>query len=119
MYSTVLAIFDEYGAAQSAANALFHEGFTQSSIKLSPAQAKALPKTDSHWEMAHLLRAFFSNDQHADDADMYAQAVRRGAYLLSVEVSAQEQGEHVLDVVGRFHPVDLAQRPLEVQGTRH
>ena len=119
MYSTVLAIFDEYGAAQSAANALFHEGFTQSSIKLSPAQAKALPKTDSRWEMAHLLRAFFSNDQHADDADMYAQAVRRGAYLLSVEVSAQEQGEHVLDVVGRFHPVDLAQRPLEVQGTRH
>ena len=38
MNSTIVAVFDEYGQAQSAMQALFNAGFTHADIKLSPAE---------------------------------------------------------------------------------
>ncbi len=120
MNHTVAAIFDSYGEAQSAMNALFNEGFTRADVKLSPAeetsearqQALSEQASDKHegWGIGDFFRSLFSSDQHSDDAGMYSEAVRRGSYLLSVDASTEDQADRAADILGRFHPVDLDQR---------
>ncbi len=120
MNNTVAAIFDSYGDAQSAMNALFSEGFTRAEVKLSPAEETtearqqalreqaAAPKEG--WGIGDFFRSLFGGDQHSDDAGMYSEAVRRGGYLLSVDAATEEQAERAADVLGRFNPVDLNER---------
>lgn len=121
MNNTVVAIFDEYGEAQQAMNALFSEGFTQSDIKLSPAdqnpegrqkflQSQPTGKTDQGWGIGDFFRSMFGNDQHSDDADTYSEAVRRGSYMLSVDASTENEADRAADIMQRFNAVDLDRR---------
>lgn len=126
MTSTVMAMFDEYGQAHSAMNALFTEGFAPSDVKLSPAENSAearqaalhgTQQTEAEssrgWGIGNFFRSLFGSDQHATDAHLYAEAVRRGGYLVSVTVSSQEQGDRVAAIMQGFKPVDLEQRATE------
>ena len=104
MNSTIVAVFDEYGQAQSTMQALFNAGFSHSDIKLSPAEdtaqarQSALRGTEhaeaepsSRWHIGNIFRSMLGADQHSDDAGIYAEAIRRGSYLLSVDASSGEK----------------------------
>ena len=130
MTSTVIAMFDEYGQAHSAMNALFTEGFAASDVKLSPSENSAEARqaalhgtqqteseTNRGWGIGNFFRSLFSSDQHAVDADIYTEAVRRGAYLVSVTVSSPEQGDRVAAIMQGFNPIDLEQRTAEWQSS--
>lgn len=120
MNNTVAAIFDRYGDAQSAMNALFNEGFTRADVKLSPAEESTEARQQAlreqpaapqqGWGIGDFFRSLFGSDQHSDDAGMYSEAVRRGSYLVSVDASTEDQAERAADILGRFHPVDLDER---------
>jgi hypothetical protein len=130
MTSTVIAMFDEYGQAHSAMNALFAEGYAPSNVKLSPAEnsvearAAALhgtqqtdAETSRGWSIGNFFRSLFGSDQHSTDADLYTEAVRRGSYLISVTVSTSEQGDRAAAIMQVFDPVDLEQRAAEWRST--
>ena len=120
MNNTVAAIFDSYGDAQSAMNALFNEGFTRADVKLSPAEETSETRQDAlreqptdkqeGWGIGDFFRSLFGSDQHSDDAGRYSEAVRRGSYLLSVDASNEDQADRAADILSRFHPVDLDER---------
>ena len=112
MNNTVVAIFDEYGQAQQAMNALFNEGFTHSDVKLSPAEESpqlreeflrsrttaSTASTDSRWGIGDFFRSLFGTDQHSDDAGVYSEAVRRGSYMLSVDAGDQDEADRAADI---------------------
>ncbi len=122
MNQTVIAVFDRYADAQNAVNALYQQGgFTQADVKLSPAeettqarqQALRTPAATTEptgWGIGDFFRSLFGSDQHNDDAGLYAEAVRRGSYLLSVEAANAGQAGRAAEILKRFHAVDLEQR---------
>jgi uncharacterized protein (TIGR02271 family) len=126
MNQTVVAVFDEYGDAQSAVNALYQEGgFTRADVKLSPAEdtddarrqsLRAQANSDVNaadtggWNIGDFFKSLFGTDQHGDDAGVYAEAVRRGAYMVSVDAPTESQADRAADILQRFHAVDLEQR---------
>jgi uncharacterized protein (TIGR02271 family) len=122
MNQTVIAVFDSYADAQSALNALYQQGgFTQADVKLSPAEAStqarqqalrtpAATTESTRWGIGDFFRSLFGTDQHGDDAGLYAEAVRRGSYLLSVDAENAGQAERAAEILKRFNAVDLDQR---------
>ena len=128
MNNTVVAIFDEYGQAQQAMNALFNEGFTHSDVKLSPAEenpqmreqflrSRATSDAGSSWGIGDFFRSLFSTDQHSDDAGVYSEAVRRGSYMLSVDAGDQDEADRAADIMQRYNAIDLDQRAAQWRST--
>lgn len=130
MNSTVIAVFDEYGQAHGAMNALFTQGFAPGDVKLSPTENSAearqaalhgTQQTEAEssrgWGIGNFFRSLFGSDQHANDADLYTEAVRRGSYLISVTVASPEQSDRVATILQGFNPVDLEQRETEWRST--
>ena len=124
MNNTVVAIFDEYGQAQQAMNALFNEGFTHSNVKLSPPEenpgareqflrSREISTTGSHWGIGDFFRSLFGADQHGDDAGLYAEAVRRGSYMLSIDANDEDEADRAADIVQQYHAVDIDQRAAQ------
>ncbi len=119
MNHTVAAIFDSYGDAQSAMNALFNEGFVSADVKLSPpddsreARERAVGESASSkegWSIGDFFRSLFGTDQHSDDAGIYAEAIRRGSYLVTIDAATEAQADQAVDILMRFKPVDLSHR---------
>ncbi len=123
MNQTVVAVFDEYGDAQSAFNALYKEGgFSQADVKLSPAEettearqqairTQAGTKAESSgWSISEFFSSLFGRDQVGEDAGMYSEAIRRGAYMISVDAQTDEQAGRAVDILQRFNAIDLDQR---------
>lgn len=129
MTSTVIGIFDSHGDAQNAMNDLFKSGFTHSDVKLSPtentleARQAALrgneqrEPTEGGWSIGNFFRSLFGTDQHADDADLYAEALRRGSFMLSVHASSPDQRNKAADILQRYNPVDVDQRAATWRST--
>jgi hypothetical protein len=125
MTEMVVAVFGEYGHAQSAMNALFNAGFTHDAVKLSPPYEHEARPSDflrsppltsgdrAPWRMDDVFRSLFGTDQdqHGDDAGLYADAVRRGSYLLAVEAASAETAHHAADILQRCSAIHLRQRP--------
>ncbi len=124
MTDTVVAVFDEYGQAQSAIDALFNEGFSRSTVKLSPADERTTTRQEalrsrqsntdqsSGWSIGDFFRSLFGTDQdqHGDDAGLYAEAMRRGSYLLAVEADSAQKAHRAADIMHQFNAVDIHQR---------
>lgn len=124
MTDTVVAVFDEYGQAQSAMHALFNAGFTHSTVKLSPADERTTTRQEalrsrqastdesSGWSIGDFFRSLFGTDQdqHGDDAGLYAEAMRRGSYLLAVEADSVQEAHRAADMMHQFNAVDINQR---------
>ncbi len=128
MNNTVVAIFDEYGQAQQAMNALFNEGFTHSDVKLSPAEenpqmreqflrSRTTSDAGSSWGIGDFFRSLFGTDQHSDDAGVYSEAVRRGSYMLSVDAGDQDEADRAADIMQRYNAIDLDQRAAQWRST--
>ena len=128
MNNTVVAIYDEYGQAQQAMNALFNEGFTQSNVKLSPSQENTesrqqflrTPQTGASgggWSIGDFFRSLFGTDQHSDDAGLYSEAVRRGAYMLSVDAANADEADRAADIMQRYSAVDIEERAAHWRST--
>lgn len=126
MTETVVAVFSEYGHAQSAMNALFNAGFMHDVVKLSPPYEREARPSDFlrspsltngdyvPWRMDDVFRSLFGTDQdqHGDDAGLYADAVQRGSYLLAVEAASDETAHHAADILQRCSAIHLRRRPV-------
>ncbi len=128
MNTTVVALFDTDGDAQSAMNALFNEGFASADVRLSPAQdtpegrrqalreqpaTQTTPQTaapQEGWHIGDFFRSLFGTSQPEEDAGLYSEAVRRGSYLLTVTAADEDEADRAADILGRFNPIDLEQR---------
>ena len=107
----VTAFFDRRGDAEDAIERLVDAGVSRDSIRFMPGDERDLPDDPSakptepqgFWGA---LGGWFLPDE---DRHTYAEGLRRGGYLISVNAS-DEQYERVLDILDDEGTIDLDER---------
>jgi hypothetical protein len=119
---TVIGIYDEFGPAQSAKNEVLAAGFSWRDVQLNPdhevvrEQRSDTPHTDDPSVNAGLstfFRSLFGMGDKSTHSNVYAEAVRRGGYVLTVDVDSDEQRNQVEGIMDQFHPINLEQRSAD------
>jgi uncharacterized protein (TIGR02271 family) len=118
----VVAVYDNHSDAQSAIQALEAEGISRSSIDLSGADATTGTSnlsgtttttdadTRSEGGIGGFFRSLFGMDDHREDHDVYAESVRRGSHVLTVQTRSEDEADRVVNIMERFNPVDIDER---------
>jgi uncharacterized protein (TIGR02271 family) len=123
MANTVIGVYDDYSQAQKATDELLKSGFSQSEVRLSPAQnspearqaaLRASERTDDQsdqgWSIGNFFSSLFGTDDSRDHADLYSEAVRRGSYLLTVDADSDSEEDRAADIMDKYDPVDIDER---------
>jgi uncharacterized protein (TIGR02271 family) len=116
MENTVVGVFDSYAQAQNALNDLLASGFSRSEVQLSPESdttattagttTTARPASTG---IGHFFRSLFGMDE-PEEGDVYAEAVRRGSCVLTVNAASEEQRDRAADIMNRHDPVNIDER---------
>ncbi len=115
MRDTVVGVYDDYADAEGALQALTAAGFARSAIHIAPESdpAPAAIVNTGHQHGAagitNFFRSLFGVEQQAQHA-AYAESVRRGSYVLTVDTQNDEEIDRATDAMGRFNPVDIDER---------
>jgi uncharacterized protein (TIGR02271 family) len=133
MKHTLVAAFDDLSQAQAAKADLISQHVMESNIELSSSslnegqatEARDVPDASHHDDsfgdkVSHFFRSLFGNDD--DDkphryAVAYPEAYRRGAALLTVTVSTDEEAERVEDVLENNGAIDIDERSASWDST--
>jgi hypothetical protein len=119
---TVIGVFDEFEPAQAAKNEVLAAGFSWRQVQLNPDHEihreprSARPHTDDPSVNAGLstfFRSLFGVGDKSTHSNMYAETVRRGGYVLTVDVDDDAQRAQVGEIVARHHPLDVQERSTE------
>ena len=132
MANTVIGVYDNFAQAQSALKQLLASGFNTEEVRLRPSQDTAQARTEALREAgvteAHshagggTLRNFFRNlfggtESEETHADHYAEAVRRGSFVLTVAVDSPAQSETAAAIMEQFQPIDVDERASQWQAS--
>jgi uncharacterized protein (TIGR02271 family) len=111
---SVVGVYDDYSDAQGAMQALLSAGFNRDDVQLSPESEPSTAATDTTTSresgIGGFFRSLFGTDEHKAHHDVYAESVRRGSYVLSVDTDSDEQADRASDVMQRFNAVDIDER---------
>ena len=122
MQHTVIAFFDTYAQAEQARDMLVAAGLTSGSIALqarceptyaTDATPAAEPAPADEGLLASIERFFeslFATQSAQHETAQYAEAVRRGAVMLSVDVATDEHCELAKATLERTNPIDIEAR---------
>ncbi|HEV2612578.1 MAG TPA: YsnF/AvaK domain-containing protein [Noviherbaspirillum sp.] len=116
MDNTVVGVYDSYAQAQSAMNELIASGFSRTDVQLNPDQetsASTRTTTDNTSDSGGIggfFRSLFGMDDQVGERDTYAEAVRRGSCILTVNADNDEQRDRAIDIMNRYDPVDIDER---------
>jgi hypothetical protein len=147
MQHTVIAFFDTHARAEQARDTLIAAGLASDAIALqarceptyaTDASTVAEPRLSDEGLLASIERFFeslFASQPPWPETAQYAEAVRRGAVMLSVDAATDDQCTLVKATLERMCPIDIEERaatwrapdgeamrensPLEELGIRH
>ncbi len=140
MANTVIGVYDSYAHAQSAMRQLLASGFSTSEVHLRPdedtqqARSAALRAAGASGMQtggtqgstapeSGTLRGFF-HKLFSDDttqsapqahADRYAEAVRRGSFVLTVDAATEPQRDVATSIMEQFDAIDVDERATQWQ----
>lgn len=138
MANTVIGVYDNFAQAQSALRQLLATGFSSSAVRLRPSEdtqqaraaaLKAAGATDAgtaSQSTGGTLRGFFhdlfsggesTQGQSQTHADRYAEAVRRGSFVLTADASSAEEADTAAATMEQFQPIDVDERATEWQAS--
>jgi uncharacterized protein (TIGR02271 family) len=113
----LVAVFDEQGVAQQAFDALLEAGFSRDNVRLASAKSVGLTSTSGEGhehdssvtdKIANLLG--FGKGR---ETDTYSEAVRRGSFVLSVDVATDDEADRAADIMRQHYPVDIDARAAQ------
>jgi hypothetical protein len=122
MQHTVIAFFDTYARAQQARDVLIATGLASESIALqarceptyaTDASTVAEPPLSDEGLLANIERFFeslFASQPPRHEMAQYAEAVRRGAVMLSVDAATDAQCALAKATLERMGPIDIEER---------
>lgn len=124
MTITIIGVYDEFPHAYSAKNELLVSGFSRRQVQLNPDQETSAPARRpppgagaKDGSVAGTVGNIFSSLLGVGDksthSNVYAEAVRRGGYVLTVDVDTDEQRARAEDIMNRFSPIDVEERSAE------
>lgn len=117
--NAVVGVYDNYADAQGAVQALESEGFARSSIHLTPESDVDMPTQDATTAsgdtqrsggIGGFFRSLFGMDEHKEHHDVYAESVRRGSYVLTVDADSEDEADRVSEIMSRFNAIDIDER---------
>jgi stress response protein YsnF len=106
---TLVGVYDDYTQAENARSDLLRSGFSEFEVMLAygaggpPGQA-----IDGDQLSYRGIRSMFTLD--SEHHDLYAEAVRRGSHVLTVNVDGEAQMEQALAIMSRDGAVDIEER---------
>jgi uncharacterized protein (TIGR02271 family) len=118
MAKTLVALYDTFTDAERIVQELIGDGFARRDVHLALDYTKsgtahpASVERDSAYEGAHLIETLADLGVPYDEAQAYAEGVRRGGALVVVE-SSDERAERGMEILRRLHPVDIHERTVQ------
>jgi uncharacterized protein (TIGR02271 family) len=118
MAKTLVALYDTFTDSEHVVQELIDDNFTRSDIHQaldhtkSPVAHASSGEWDSAYEGANLLDTLADLGVPYDEAQSYAEGVRRGGALVVVE-SSDDRAEHGMEILRRLHPVDIHERTTQ------
>jgi hypothetical protein len=123
MQHTVIGLFDTYKQAEEARDTLVEAGFTRGDIALqtrseptyasdATSAADTTPPADAGM-LANLERFFaslFESGPRPPEVAQYAEAVRRGAVMVSVDAATDAHAELARSTLARIGAIDIEER---------
>jgi len=118
MSATIIGVYDEFQHAFSAKNELLASGFSRRQVQLNPDRESSVPPPGADdgsvtGGIGIFFRSLFGVGDKSTHSNVYAEAVRRGGYVLTVDADNEEQSASVEDIMNRHHPVDIEERSGE------
>ena len=118
--NTVVAVYDSSASARNAQQALLDAGFARSDIRMSSEDEAASSasasgttgagRNDDDSGFLGFFRSLFGTDDGSGQHDAYAESVRRGNCVLTVNASSADDADRAAQVMERFSPVDIDER---------
>src|SRR5438128_1222181 len=102
MDQVIVGVFDNQKQAERARQALVDAGFPASGMNVHADNEtrRTTANVDDDTEesgIVHFFRSLFGREKHRDSADLYAEAVRRGHYVLTVHSTDAAQVDRAQD----------------------
>jgi hypothetical protein len=119
---TVIGVYDNFDAGQGAKNEVLAAGYSWRAVQLNPdheihrEQRSSTPQPDDPSVQAGLstfFRSLFGMGDKSTHSNVYAEAVRRGAYVLTVDVDTDDQRAQVEAIMDTHHPLDREGRSAD------
>lgn len=122
MTNAIIAAFDAYEHALSAKQSLIASGFNASEVQLTPDQNSTQSRdsmfgsdvasdSNSTVHSSGTLKGFFANlfgvHEETEHADHYAEAVRRGSFVLTVNAASDTRQEQAIAILEKFNPINI------------
>jgi uncharacterized protein (TIGR02271 family) len=120
MAKTLVGVFDEMSSAENVLRELRDSGVPQDHMRLVENSEARAPATEDEpsWtdKVSNWFRSLFDDDEDQTLADNYAEAWRRGHYLVVADVESSEV-DRVADIMNRYGAIDVDQRAEYWKGT--
>jgi len=129
MTNTVIGVYDTSAHAESAKQKLLASGFTNNDIRMQPSAdislstgaTNTMDKYESHGmgdRVASFFREIFGSSTDNNDTDRYAEATRRGSFVVAVDANDEDQRDLATMILEQFDPIDIDERASnwEAQG---
>jgi hypothetical protein len=119
MTTTVIGVYDEFQPAFSAKNALLAAGFSWTRVQLNPdhevplRERTATPHTDPNsvnFNISSLFTGLLGAGNTSTHSNVYAEAVRRGGYVVTIDFETEDERARADEIVRRFGPVNVEVR---------
>lgn len=114
---TVVGVYDNASHVSDAVNALASAGFPQSRLKLSPEpgstvthEADATDNEHQSGGISSIFESLFGVEKQTHYHDAYAESVRRGSTVLTVDARSSDEAERASDIMNHYSPVDIDER---------
>ena len=116
MEHTVVGVYDSYAQAESAMNELLTAGFSRENVQLRSARSGegGTEHADAYTGsgIGHFFRTLFGGDEEPEQGDIYAEAVRRGACVLTAGADNEQTRDLAVEIMNRHDPVDMDERAV-------
>jgi hypothetical protein len=111
MKNTIVGVYDNREQARMAASELSAAGFTRDTMHVAPYPDEQYPGQRIDGDQVSYLgvRALFGIDNDREHHDAYAEAMRRGSYVVAISVE-DNAIDRAVDIMSRFDPVDIQER---------
>ncbi len=122
METTIIGVYDDPSSAQNARNELIASGFSRRNVQLNPdpdqssatgTTAQTQQDSSINASIGNFFRSLFGVGDKSTLSHVYAEAVRRGSTVVTVEVISDEQRARAEEIVQRYGPVDMEQRSAD------
>lgn len=124
MENTVIGVYDSYTQANAAVNELITAGFARDAVQLQPDTQTAASSqqdvgtavrdegTSIGSSIANFFRSMFGMDEQREDRDIYAEAVRRGSHVVTVDAPSDDMRDRAVEILNRHDPIDIDERAV-------